>query len=442
MDNAIVETMRKLRSRQTAAVVEAREINRLQAERDLTEAEKTKLGELRSEVDRLQSAIETEERMAAVPTGQASGNVDAPVIGMSSGELREFSLLRAIRALATNDWRSAGLEREASDATAKRLNKEPQGFFLPYDWLRSEHSGMGQRAITTGTGASLIPTQKVGFIDVLRNRMMVRAAGAVVLDGLIGNVDLPRRTAGASLSWVAAGAVPGAEGTQTFDAVQLRAKTGSAYVDIYRTMFNQTSLDIEMLVRDDLAAAVQLGLDYAALHGNGLNNAPTGISDTSGIGAVYAGGAANNGTNANGAFLIWADIVKLETEVAVDNADVGRLGYMTNAKVRGALKTTAKVAGTDSRMIWDDDGLLNGYTPWVTNQVRGDITKGGSTDLSAVFFGNWADLVIGLWGVIDITADIPDNRTGTVRVAAIVETDIALRRAQSFAACKDADTSA
>lgn len=438
MDNLIVE----LRRKQTAAANAAREINRLRAERDLTDAENQELMRLAGEVERLQSAIETEERMSVAPSGQAGGRVEAPVIGMSDGDLRQFSLLRAIRALATGDWRNAGLEREASDATAKRLGKNPQGFFLPYDWLRSEHSNPEQRAITASSGSSLIPTQKLGFIDVLRNRMMVRAAGAVVLDGLIGNVDLPRRTAGASLSWVAAGSAPSGEATQTFDAVQLRAKTGSAYIDIYRTMFNQTSLDIEMLVRDDLAAAVQLGIDYAALHGDGLNNAPTGIASTSGIGMVYAGGAATAGTNANGAALIWADIVRLETEVAVDNADVGRMGYMTNAKVRGALKTTAKVSGTDSRMIWDDDGMLNGYMPWITNQVRGNITKGTSNDLSAIFFGNWADLVIGLWGVIDITADIPDNRTGTVRVAAIVETDIALRRAQSFAACLDADTSA
>lgn len=438
MENLIVE----LRRKQVAAANEAREINKLRAERDLTDAENQELTRLASEVERLQSAIETEERMSVSPAGQVSGSVDAPLIGMSDGDLRQFSLLRAIRALATGDWRNAGLEREASDATAKRLGKTPQGFFLPYDWLRSEHSNPEHRAITTSTGSSLIPTQKLGFIDVLRNRMMVRAAGAVVLDGLIGNVDLPRRTAGATLSWVAAGSAPGAEATQTFDAVQLRAKTGSAYIDIYRTMFNQTSLDIEMLVRDDLAAAVQLGIDYAALHGDGTSNAPTGIASTSGIGMVYAGGAASAGTNLNGAALIWADIVRLETEVAVDNADVGRMGYMTNAKVRGALKTTAKVSGTDSRMIWEDDGMLNGYMPWITNQVRGDITKGTSTDLSAIFFGNWADLVIGLWGVIDITADIPDNRTGTVRVAAIVETDIALRRAQSFAACLDADTSA
>lgn len=434
MDNLIVE----LRRRQAAAANQAREINKLRAERDLTDAETQKLDELRAEVDRLQAAIETEERMMVLPAQQGGGRVEAPIIGMGERDLQQFSLLRAIQAVATGDWRRAGLEREASDATAKRIGREPQGFFLPYDWLRSEHSGVEQRAITTTTGSSLIPTQKVGFIDVLRNRMMVRAAGAVVLDGLVGNVDLPRRTAGASLSWVAAGSAPGSEATQTFDAVQLRAKTGSAYVDIYRTMFNQTSLDVEMLVRDDLAAALQLGIDYAALHGDGSGNAPTGIASTSGIGVVYAGGAASAGTNPNGAALIWADIVNLETEVAVDNADVGRLGYMTNAKVRGALKATPKVSG-DSRMIWDADGMLNGYTPWVTNQVRGNITKGTSTNLSAIFFGNWADLVIGLWGVIDITADIPDNRTGTVRVAAIVETDIGVRHAQSFAACLDAN---
>ncbi len=433
--------------KQADAVKEAQTINALRGERDLTDAEQERYDELTREIDRLQTTIETETRLEArragsVAAGQEGDQVGTPEIGMSRQEISQFSLLRAIRAQATGDWRKAGLEREASDATAKRLGRDPQGFFLPYDWLRASPDGgeMQQRAMTTTTIASLIPTTKLGFIDLLRNRMMVRAAGAMVLDGLIGNVDLPRRTAGASLTWIAAGTPP-SESTNTFDHVQLRAKTGSAWLDIRRNVFNQTSLDMEMLVLEDLAAAVQLGIDYAALHADGSSNAPTGLASTSGIGMVYAGGAATNGVNANGAALIWADVVKLETEVAIDNADIGRLGYMTNAKVRGAMKSSPKVASTDSRMLWDVDGLVNGYTPWVTNQVRGDITKGGSTDLSAMFFGNWADLVIGFWGVIDITTDIPDNRTGDVRVAAIVETDIAVRRAQSFAACLDIDTS-
>lgn len=435
--------------KQTDAVKEAQTINALRGERDLTDAEQGRYDELTREIDRLQSAIETETRLevrraGSVAAGQDGEQVGTPAIGMNDQEIGQFSLLRAIRAHATGDWRKAGLERAASDATAKQLGREPQGFFLPYDWLRAgpvDGGAMQQRAVTTTTIASLIPTTKLGFIDLLRNRMVVRAAGAMVLDGLIGNVDLPRRTAGASLSWIAAGTPPSESGN-TFDHVQLRAKTGSAWLDIRRNVFNQTSLDMEMLVLDDLAQAVQLGIDYAALHADGSSNAPTGLASTSGIGMVYAGGAATAGTNANGAAIIWADVVKLETEVAIDNADLGRLGYMTNAKVRGAMKTTTKVASTDSRMLWDMDGMINGYAPWVTNQVRGDITKGGSTDLSAMFFGNWADLVIGFWGVIDITTDIPDNRTGDVRVAAIVETDIAVRRAQSFAACLDIDTSA
>lgn len=434
--------------KQADAVKEAQTLNALRGERDLTEAEQGRYDELTREIDRLQTTIETETRLEArragsVATGQDGERAETPVIGMGERDLKAYSLIRALRANALKRPELAPLEMEASRAVAQKVGREPSGFFLPYDWLRSEHSGgqMQQRAMTTSTIASLIPTTKLGFIDLLRNKMMVRAAGAMVLDGLIGNVDLPRRTAGASLSWIASGTPP-SESTNTFDHVELRAKTGSAWLDIRRNVFNQTSLDMEMLVLEDLAAAVQLGIDYAALHADGSSNAPTGLASTSGIGMVYAGGAATNSVNANGAAIVWADVVKLETEVAIDNADIGRLGYMTNAKVRGAMKSTAKVSGTDSRMLWDVDGLINGYTPWVTNQVRGNITKGGSSDLSAMFFGNWADLVIGFWGVIDITTDIPDNRTGDVRVAAIVETDIAVRRAQSFAACLDIDTSA
>ena len=92
MDNLIVE----LRRKQVAAANEAREINKLRTERDLTDAETQKITDLRKDVDRLQAAIETEERMTAVPAGQASGNVDTPAIGMSTGDLRQFSLLREI----------------------------------------------------------------------------------------------------------------------------------------------------------------------------------------------------------------------------------------------------------------------------------------------------------------------------------------------------------
>lgn len=439
MNNKIVE----LRRKQNEALREMDQIDgRADAEkRALTADEEARYGELRTVVSDAQKAVEREEFKGAYRAGAAPGEpaakMESATIGMEERDLQQYSLLRAVRAAATGDWRQAGLERAASDAVAKRMNREPQGFFIPLDWMESRYSAPAgeQRAITTTSGANLIPTNLGSFIDVLRNRAMVRAAGAVFLTGLVGNVDLPRRTAGAALTWVAPGSAPSGEGTQSFDAVQLRPKTGAAYVDIYRNMLAQSSMDVEMLVRDDLAAAVQVGLDLAALHGSGENNQPTGIAATSGIGSV-AGGT-------NGLAPTWTHIVGLETEVAVDNADIGRLGYMTNAKVRGKLKQTVKVAGADSVMVWGDGPQpLNGYNAWVTNQVASNLVKAGSGAVcSAIFFGNWADLVIGLWGTIDVTADIPDNRTGTVRVAALVDADVGVRNAASFSAMLDALTS-
>jgi hypothetical protein len=136
--------------------------------------------------------------------------------------------------------------------------------------------------------------------------------------------------------------------------------------------------------------------------------------------------------------------VSLETEVAQDNADVGRLAYMTNAKVRGKLKATMRTATYGDIPIWNDmagNTPLNGYACWVTNQVRSDLTKGSSDVCSALFFGNWADLLIGMWGGLDVLVDPYTNSTsGTVRVVAMQDVDVQVRHAESFAAMLDALT--
>jgi hypothetical protein len=78
----------------------------------------------------------------------------------------------------------------------------------------------------------------------------------------------------------------------------------------------------------------------------------------------------------------------------------------------------------------------------VTNQVKSNIEKGTSgTTLSAIVFGNWADLVYGLWGALDVLADPYSGATaGTVRIIEMQDADVAVRRAESFAAMLDAVT--
>lgn len=372
-------------------------------------------------------------------------------VGLTEKEAKSFSFMRAIRAMANpTDRRAqedARFEFEVSVAAQQTLGKGAKGVLIPNDVLlleSPEHARARARmqeqraALAYGTAAAagrLVQTDldSSSFIDVLRNKMMVKQLGARVLNDLVGDLDIPRKSAASTAGWISAEGDDAAETTPSIDLVQFRLKSLGGYTDITRKMLNQSSLDIEMLVRDDLSEAIALGIDAASLHGSGSSGQPTGIAATSGIGAV-AGGT-------NGAAPTWANVVGLETEVAVDNADIGSLAYLTNPKVRGKLKTTEKAAST-AQFVWREGPELNGYRAEVTNQVSSTLTKGTSSGVcSAIFYGNWSDLIIAFWSGVDLLVDpYTLGKSGALRVRALQDCDVQVRRAQSFAAMLDALT--
>lgn len=400
--------------------------------RDLTGEESVQYNALLSQAEKLQAQIEREERQQQMEGSIAASQqpVASAHIGMNQREVRQYSLVRAIWASVQNDWRGAELEREASVAVARQLRREPQGFFVPADWA--------QRDLVVGTntaGGHTVQTELLAqsFITLLRNSMMVRAAGATILSDLVGNIAIPRQTGGATAYWVAENGAP-TESQQAFDQVAMSPKTVGAFTDMSRRLLMQSSLDVESFVRGDLATVLGLAIDLASMHGSGSSNQPLGIAGTSGIGSV-AGGT-------NGLAPAWSHLVSLETEVAIDNADINRLAYVTNAKVRGKLKQVEKATNT-GLFLWADGAQpINGYPAYISNQVSSTLTKGTSSGVcSAIFFGNWADLIIGLWGGLDILVDPYTGSTaGTVRVVALQDVDIAVRHPESFAAMLDALT--
>lgn len=435
----------ELLQRRAALIAQARAMfdGARAAARDLSDEERTQYDGLMGQVEQIDADLARLDTLDSVGARQVAGTAPAgqtrgaapqrpdPAIGMSERDLRNYSLVRAINAAASGNWQAAGLEMEASRAAAQALGREPQGFFVPYDWQ--------VRDLVVGTdsaGGYTVSTNLLtqSFIELLRNRMMVRQAGATVLSGLVGDVSIPKQTGGATAYWVSENGAP-TESQQTVGQVALAPKTVGGWTDISRKLLKQSSIDVEAFVRGDLSTVLALAIDLASLHGTGADNQPTGIALVSGIGSVVGG--------TDGAAPDWADIVGLETQVAIDNADLGRMAYMTNAKVRGKLKTTAKVASSDSVMVWAEGANpLNGYPVHVTNQVSSTLTKGSSTGVcSAIFFGNWADLIIGMWGGLDILVDPYTGGTaGTVRVIALQDVDIAVRHAESFAAMLDALT--
>jgi HK97 family phage major capsid protein len=354
-------------------------------------------------------------------------------IGMTKAEVKRYSMLRVMNALANpNDaaaQKAAAFERECSEAVARAMSKQPQGLFVPYDVQAKRDLNVG----TPSAGGNLVATDLLSgsFIDMLRNAMVLNRLGVRTLSGLVGNIAIPRQAGGANTYWVAESGAP-TESQASFGQVTMSPKTVGAFSDISRKLLLQSSLDVEALVQNDLATAIALALQQAAISGTGLSNQPSGLLTL--ISPTVAGGT-------DGAAPSWANIVELETDVAVGNADIGTLAYLTNTKVRGKLKTTSKVSGQNG-FIWENGDMpLNGYMAGVTNAVPSNLTKGSGTNLSAILFGNFADLVIGLWGTLDLMVDPYSNSTsGTVRIVALQDADVGVRHTESFATMVDAIT--
>ena len=339
-------------------------------------------------------------------------------IGMSKEEVKRFSLIKAIRALANpSDRRAqqdAEFEFECSAAAAREQGKDAQGIMLPADVLRNWN-----RDMNTSDDSGLVAEDYRGgdFIDVLRNSSSVMQAGATMLRGLQGNVVIPKKTVGSAGGWIATEGAAAAESEMTTGSITLSPKVIGAFTDATRLLLSQSSLDVENLIRNDLTQALATAIDLGALAGTGSSGQPTGISGTSGI----------NTTTFAAATPTWAEIVAMESAVANDNALNGSLGYICRPADFGTLKTVEKASGT-AQFVVNPDNSMNGYNVVRSNQVTsGDF-----------YFGNFADLLIGMYGGLDITVDpYALSTSGGVRIVALQTVDVAVRHAVSF--CKSSD---
>ena len=366
---------------------------------------------------------------------------DTPDLGLTEKEARSYSFLRAMNAAASGDWKGAGFELECSRAAAAKLKRDPQGFFIPHDVMtidgKRDYVSVG---LTNHTGEKTVATDLLAgsFIEMLRNSMMVKQMGARTLAGLVGDIAIPRQTGGATAYWLTEDQ-NSTDSVQAFDQLTMTPKTISGQTQVTRKLLQQSSIDVENLIRQDLATTLALAIDVTALHSDGTGNRPKGIVGTSGIATVALG--------ANGLAPAYANIVDMETEVAVDNALFGSVGYLTNAKVRGKLKKTFINTTGGETPVWQKGegpgwGEMNGYRAGVSNQVASNLTKGTSSGVcSAIFFGNWADLLIGMWGGLDVIVDpYSGSSSGRIKVVMFQDLDMLIRHPESFSVILDALT--
>jgi HK97 family phage major capsid protein len=374
-------------------------------------------------------------RGAILDTMEARQPLVQPIthLDLSPKEQKRFSLARAVRALISKDFRNAGFELECSDEISKRLGRPATGILVPADYF-SVRAPMGADATTYATtGEDLVGTDHLGgeFINPLYNKTVIRQAGARILPGLVGNVDIPKGGS-ATAYWLSTEETAITESTPATSTVSLSPKTVGGLVQITRRLMQQSDPTVETFIRNDLLNVLSVAVDTAALWGTGLSGQPTGIANTSGVGSVSMGDTVGGAPT-------WAKM--LEFWSAVEAANLEGAYWITNPKVVAKLMATAKVSSTDSVMIMQDISNLLGYPVLRTNSIPSTLAEGGSGNvLSGCIFGDFSQVLIGEWSVIELsTSDSHSTNftSGIMAVRAMTDIDIAVRYPGAFAVSKD-----
>lgn len=347
---------------------------------------------------------------------KAGQNVEK--LGITERDMSRYSLLRAINAMATGDYKDAGFEREVSNAIADASGTESRGLYMPHEALFGG-SGMlrQQEKKTPEKGGVLVDTdlRTDMYTEILKNRTVLGAMGATVLSGLQGDVDIPKQLSEGSFYWLDEdGEAPLTD--IDFGTIGLSPKTISGGISITRRLRKQASMSIENLVRNELLSGVAVTTDKGYFYGSGEDNQPLGLLFQTGIpGMTYE----NN--------FGWDEAVDMETQVGQANVSANGMGYLTSVGQRGAGKKTFVAPGTAER-LWHNNEV-NGYRAMASNQINPDTW----------IFGDFAQVLIALWGVVDLRVDKATKAASDGVILRIFQdVDVNARRKEAFSIARKA----
>jgi HK97 family phage major capsid protein/HK97 family phage prohead protease len=361
--------------------------------------------------------------------GAASG-LDEEALGLPERDVKRYSYARAILGAAARaeGGKFDGLEAEISAELEGKLAPSIErrgGIFVP---LRLGNATRALTSVQATKGAELVTDQQGELIELLRNRTAIFQRGARSLTGLTAPIAFPKQTTAIAATWQGENPPSDiADSDIALGLALLSPKTLQASTGYSRQLLIQTSIDVEAMVRDELALIHAIALDRAALHGKGTSE-PTGIYKAAGVSKKAFGGPSS--------YLL---LLAMQGQVAGLNADLGSLGWITHPTVatnlRGVLDFPSAAAG---RPIWTgtyQDGTMVGYGASATNQVSSSMLGSEATGGSefGVVFGNWADLIVAGFGGFELVVDpYRLKKRGIIEVTSFQMADILPRHGESF----------
>jgi len=337
-------------------------------------------------------------------------------IGLTDKEVGKFSLVRALSASLSGDWSKAGFERECSQHIETLMGREAKGFFLPHEIQMRTMQKRTMNVADDSAGGYLVQNEYGSLIEYLYANTVLGNAGVTILNGLQGDVSIPKQTGKSTFYWLSEDE-DGTDTEPTLGNVILMPKTVAGAVPMTRKLLKQSIPSVEALVMNDLNRGLALTMDAAGLTGTGVDGQPLGLLNTTGIATS---------TIASAGSPTWVETVEFETDVDIANALMGNISWISTPAVKGNLKTVSKDSGS-GQFIMRDDGTVNGYGLQSTTQMPAN----------GIVFGDWSSLLIGMWGAMDVMADVSTKAaSGGLVLRVFQDMDIGQRHIESF--CKNA----
>ena len=394
----------------------------------------------------------------------SSAPLAANGLGLSDKDRKRYSLMNAVRvSVASREKKvpfEASFERDCHEELERLMARDggssPKGLLVPYDVFTKRDPiqdrgapSMFDRTLTSsggvGTGGALVQSTVLAaqYVPPNYNVPIVVKAGARVLAGLVGNILIPAMTAGKSGTWITPENTAVASADPTFAQIALNPHDLGTAVDISRRLLLQANPAVDALLRDDIAVAIANTADQGAINGSGAAGQPTGLLNMANIN-VQAGGA-------NGAALTWANVTYLPQLVGAANRMLAGapIAFVANWQAFAHALRTPKVANYPTMIAeyaenqdpdqGTDSGRMLGFPLHTSQNVPSNLTKGTGTNLSALIFGNFGDLLVGTWGpALDMLVDpYTFSNTGAIRIRAFTTLDINARYQTAFATIKD-----
>lgn len=362
-----------LRKARSEAIEKMDAILAAAGENDLTEAEQKSFDDARAEVEALDGRIKRLEEVEALKAKHVVPAAD-PV---KDSEVKHYAAPKAVKEKGTDFARivrclaaAKGNVRDAAYVAEQTFG--PEGTDIA--------KALG--AATGSAGGFLVPeSYSSEIIELLRNRAIVRQAGAMVMPLVNGNLSVPKLTAGSTASYI--GENTNISATQpTMGQIRMTARTLAALVPVSNQLIRYSSPQADSVVRDDLVAGMAVTEDAAFLRDQGIGAAPKGIRYWANSGNVFASAgtsAANIETDFKGA------INKLES----NNVRMIRPVWFLSPRTKNALWV---LRDTNGNLVFPEirDGNLWGYPVFVSNNIPTNL----SGTNSEIYLVDMADAVI------------------------------------------------